>query len=189
MNLELEIEKAISVLKNGGTILYPTDTIWGIGCDATNESAVKKVFEIKKRTDTKSMLVLLDSENKLQTYVKEVPEIAWELIEVADSPLTIIYPNAKNLASNIISDDKSIGIRIVKDLFCSKLIAKYRKPIVSSSANISGKNSPDSFLEIDEEIKSSVDYIVNYKQNELKKNKASAILKVGVNSKIEIIRK
>ena len=188
MNIKNEIDKAVSVLKAGGTILYPTDTIWGIGCDATNQAAVKKIFEIKQRQDTRSMLVLLDNEVKLQTYVKEVPEIAWELIDVSENPLTIIDPDAKNLASNLINEDKSIGIRIVNDEFCSHLIRKFKKPIVSTSANISGKPSPENFHSIEDEIKNAVDLIVNHSKNDLRKRKPSSIIKVGVNSEIKILR-
>ncbi len=187
--MQEEIKNAIDVLFKGGIILYPTDTIWGIGCDATNEKSVKKIYEIKKRTDSKSMLVLLNDANRITSYVNLIPEIAWDLIDVADKPLTIIYPNAKNLAKNLIADDNSIGIRIVKDEFCKQLITKFRKPIVSTSANISGNPNPANFSKIDDVIKNSVDYIVNYKQNENKNIPASQIIKLGINGEIQILRK
>jgi len=188
-NMIKEIKKTIDVLYKGGVILYPTDTIWGIGCDATNEDAVKKIYEIKKRSDTKSMLILLDDATRIQSYVYEMPEIAWDLIDVTDKPLTIIYPNAKNIAKNLIPNDKSIGIRIIKDDFCNQLIRKFKKPIVSTSANISGNKNPSNFSDIDEYIKNSVDYIVNHKQNEKNNIASSQIIKLGIGGEIEILRK
>jgi len=140
-----DIKKACEVLRKGGIILYPTDTIWGIGCDATNEEAVKRIYELKQRDDSKSMLVLLDNPAKLQTYVQEVPDIAWDLIELTDKPLTIIYEGAKNLATNLIAADGSIGIRITNEVFSRELCRQFRKPIVSTSANVSGEPSPGRF--------------------------------------------
>jgi L-threonylcarbamoyladenylate synthase len=186
--MDNEIKKAIEILNQGGIILYPTDTIWGIGCDATNKEAVKKIYEIKQREDSKSMLVLLDSEIRLQQYIKEVPEIAWQLIEVSDKPLTIIYPGAKNLADNLLAEDGSIGIRIPADEFCRKLLARFKKPLVSTSANISGRMSPSVFAEIEQEIKSSVDYVVNWRQNDTNHGIPSSIVKLGVGGEIKIIR-
>lgn len=186
--MENEIKNAIEVLNKGGIILYPTDTIWGIGCDATNKDAVSRIYKIKDREDSKSMLVLIDNENRLQQYIKEVPEIAYQLIEVADKPLTIIYPGAKNLADNLIAEDGSIGIRISNDEFCTKLLGKFRKPLVSTSANISGEKSPATFMEIKEEIRNKVDYIVNWRQNYKKQRIPSSIIKIGVGGEIEIIR-
>jgi len=141
-----DIKKACDILRKGGIILYPTDTIWGIGCDATNEEAVKRIYDLKQRDDTKSMLVLMDNPAKLQTYVKEVPDIAWDLIDLADKPLTIIYDGAKNLAPNLIAPDGSIGIRITAETFSMELCRQFRKPIVSTSANISGDPSPSSWI-------------------------------------------
>jgi L-threonylcarbamoyladenylate synthase len=184
-----DIKSALEVLKKGGIILYPTDTIWGIGCDATNSDAVKKIYEIKKREDSKSMLILLDSESRLQQYIKEVPEIAWQLLEVADEPMTIIYPGAKNIADNLIAQDGSIGIRITKEEFTNSLLYRFKKPIVSTSANISGQKSPFFFDEISSEIKNSVDYIVKYRQSDRTKTRASSIIKLGLKNEIEIIRK
>ena len=187
--MQNDIKKACEIMNQGGVILYPTDTIWGIGCDATNEKAVEKVYRIKQRSDSKSMLVLLDNPAKLEIYVKEVPEIAWDLIELSEKPLTIIYDGAKNLAPNLIAKDGSIGIRITNEIFSKELCKQFRKPIVSTSANISGKPSPASFKDIDEEIKKSVDYIVTFRQKEKTKSAPSSIIKLGKNGTIQIIRK
>lgn len=183
-----DIVKAVEVLRSGGIILYPTDTIWGIGCDATNAAAVKRIYEIKQRQDTKSMLVLMENPNLLNSYISEVPEIAWELIEVADTPLTIIYPGAKNLAVNLLANDGSIGIRITNEAFTQQLIQRFRKPVVSTSANISGQKSPQNFAEISEEIKKSVDFIVKFRQDDLSKSTPSGIIKLGVGGQVEVIR-
>lgn len=184
-----DLVKAIEVLRTGGIILYPTDTIWGIGCDATNPTAVNRIYEIKRRQDTQSMLVLMENPNLLNSYIAEVPEIAWELIEVADTPLTIIYPGAKNLAANLLAKDGSIGIRITNEAFTQQLIQRFRKPVVSTSANISGQKTPQNFAEISDEIKKSVDYIVGFRQDDLTRSNPSGIIKVGVGGQIEIIRK
>lgn len=187
--MQEEIKKACEVMRNGGIILYPTDTIWGIGCDATNEKAVQRVYELKQRSDSKSMLVLLDNPALLQTYVQEVPDIAWNLIELSDKPLTIIYEGAKNLASNLIAGDGSIGIRITAEAFSRELCHRYRKPIVSTSANVSGEPAPDRFSQIAAEIKNGVDYIVTYRQKETAPAKPSSIVKLGKDGTIHIIRK
>jgi len=183
-----DIKNALEVLRTGGIILYPTDTIWGLGCDAENEMAVKRIYEIKKRIDSKSMLVLIDSPMRLEMYVEQVPEIAWDLIEQATSPLTIIYPKAKNLAANLIAEDGSIGIRMVKEPFCEQLISRFQKPIVSTSANISGKDAPVNFDAISQEIIDAVDYVVKYKQDDLSENKSSSILKLSEGGLFKIIR-
>lgn len=187
--MQNDISKALDVLNKGGLILYPTDTIWGIGCDATNQEAVANIYSLKKRADSKSMLVLLNNPNRLNQYIDIVPEISWELIEVADKPITIIYPGAKNLAENLIADDGSIGIRIVKDEFCNKLIERFKKPIVSTSANISGKPSPATFQQIESEIKSGVDYIIEYRQEDTSIRPPSSIIKLDSNNRIQILRK
>lgn len=183
-----DIKKALDVLHSGGVILYPTDTIWGIGCDATNPEAVKRVYEIKKREDSKAMLVLMENPNRLNSYVDEVPEIAWDLIDTNDQPMTLIYPGAKNLASNLINSDGTIGIRITEEEFTQQLIQRFKKPIVSTSANVSGEASPASFLDITEDIKEAVDYIVEYKQDDVSESKASSIIKIGLGGEIQIIR-
>ena len=182
------LNAALKVIKSGGVILYPTDTIWGIGCDATNPEAVAKIYEIKQREDSKSMLVLIDKAGRIPSYVSEMPDLAWDLIELADKPLTIIYPKAKNLAKNLIAPDGSIGIRVVKHEFCDKLIGRFGKPIVSTSANISGKSSPKSFYEIDQEIKDKVDYIVSEKFDYPISDKPSGIIMLGINGEVKVIR-
>ena len=188
-NINEEIKKACDALIKGGIILYPTDTIWGIGCDATSEEAVQRVFALKQRSDSKAMLVLTDSPAKLNAYVSEVPEMAWDLIELADKPLTIIYPEGKNLAKSLLAEDKSVGIRVTGEQFSKKLCERFRKPIVSTSANISGQPSPASFNEISEEVKGGVDYIVNYRREEQIKCKPSGIILLGADNSVQIIRK
>lgn len=183
-----DIMNAIKVLKAGGIILYPTDTIWGLGCDATNEAAVKKIFELKKRSDSKSMLVLTDSIAKVERVVDEVPDVAYQLVECAEKPLTIIYDGAKNLAPNLVAEDGSVGIRITNEAFSQKLCEEFRIPIVSTSANISGEPSPQNFSEVSEAIKAGVDYIVAYRQDDQSKSVPSSIIKLGKGGVVTIIR-
>jgi L-threonylcarbamoyladenylate synthase len=183
-----DLIKALEVLRAGGVILYPTDTVWGIGCDATNESAVKRIFDIKKRADSKAMLILVDSSSKLQSYVDEVPDIAWDLIELSEKPLTIIYPMAKKLAPSLIAEDKSIGIRVTKETFSRSLCSQFRIPIVSTSANVSGERTPSNFSQISDEIKSAVDYVVGFRQNEISDPNPSSIIKLEKGNIFKIIR-
>lgn len=183
-----EIKKACQVMREGGVILYPTDTIWGIGCDATNEDAVRRVYEIKQRADSKAMLVLVDSAVKVDFYVQDVPEVAWDLIELTDKPLTIIYSGARNLALNLLAEDGSVGIRVTSEEFSKRLCQQFRKAIVSTSANVSGQPSPQNFSEISEEIKAAVDYIVDYRREETGKAKPSSIIKLDKGGVIKIIR-
>ena len=183
-----DIKEACRVMYEGGVILYPTDTIWGIGCDATNEDAVRRVYDIKRGTDSKAMLVLVDYAVKVDFYVQDVPDVAWDLIELADKPLTIIYSGARNLASNLLAEDGSVGIRVTNEAFSKRLCQQFRKAIVSTSANISGQPSPSSFAEISEEIKSSVDYIVQARREEEGGAKPSSIIKLGEGGLIQIIR-
>lgn len=183
-----ELKKAIEVLKSGGTILYPTDTIWGIGCDATNNKAVQKIYRIKQRKFAKSLIILLDQEEKLTKYVKKVPDTAWDLLSNIDTPLTIIYPNAKNLAKNVIASDKTIAIRIVKNDFCKKLINLFNKPIVSTSANMSDEPIPLTFNNISPEIKSNVDHIVDLHKNNIHQIKPSTIIKLEEDGEFIVIR-
>lgn len=187
--MKQEINNTLEVLKNGGVILYPTDTIWGLGCDATNEEAVAKINSIKGRAADKSLIILLENENKLQSYVTEIPEVAYELIEYAENPMTIVFSGAKNLAKNVINSDGSVGIRVVKHDFCEQLLQRFRKPIVSTSANISGQPSPQFFDEISEEIKEAVDYIVDFDQENRTVKKPSTIIKLGPSGQFEFIRK
>lgn len=184
-----EVNKAFEVLKDGGLILYPTDTIWGIGCDATNATAVEKVFKLKGRAEEKSLIIILDNDNKLQSYVNDVPEIAYDLIEYAENPLTIIYSNAKNLAANAIAPDGTVGIRIVKHVFCSHLLQRFRKPIVSTSANLSGQPCPIGFDNINEIIIQGVDYVVNWEQDEKSEKRPSTIMKLEPGGLFSFIRK
>lgn len=184
-----DIAKSIEVMRSGGIILYPTDTIWGLGCDATNRNAVEKIFSIKNRAEQKSMIILVDEDNKLMRFVRNIPEVAWDLIELSEKPLTIIYPGALGLAPNVIAEDGSVGIRVVKDDFCKQLIHKYGKAIVSTSANISGEASPAFFAEINNEIKSKVDYIVKHRQEDNTPKQPSSIIKLGLSGEIKIIRK
>jgi len=183
-----DIIKAQEVLYQGGIILYPTDTIWGIGCDATNEAAVRRVYELKKRTDSKALLVLIDSSVKLDFYVQEVPEVAWDLVDLAENPLTIIYPGARNLAPNLLAEDGSVGIRVTKEEFSKKLCERFRKAIVSTSANVSGDPSPRFYDEISPEIIAGVDYVVNYRKEDRTPSKPSSIIKLGTGGQVQVIR-
>ena len=183
-----DIRQAAEILKSGGIILYPTDTIWGIGCDATNPQAVSRIFQLKKREDSKAMLILMDHESGLTRYISEIPEIAWQLLDVADKPMTIIFPGAKNLALNLIAEDGSVGIRIAKDEFCQKLIGRFGKPIVSTSANVSGENTPRNYSEISNTIIKDVDYVVKWRQNETTPATPSSIIKLGPGGEFKIIR-
>jgi len=188
--MEVQINKAIEQMKNGGVILYPTDTIWGLGCDATNPEAVAKVFAIKKRAESKSLVTLVSDLDMLARYVEEIPEAALDLIEVNDTPMTIIYPKASHLASNVIAEDGSVGIRIPMNEFCRQLCFRFRKPVVSTSANISGENPPKGFKDIAQEIKDAVDYVVHPSMEEkTSTHKASQIIKIGLRGEIQIIRK
>lgn len=184
-----DLSKALEILKSGGLILYPTDTIWGIGCDATNPEAVEKIYKLKGRSKDKSLIILLENENRLSSYVNDIPEVAYELIEFSENPLTIIYSKAKNLAPNLLADDGTIGIRIVRHPFCEHLIQRFRKPIVSTSANISGEPSAKNFREISDEIKAGVDYIVQFEQEDLTPKQASTIMKLDASGAFSYIRK
>ena len=186
--MDKEIQQCVAVLKKGGTILYPTDTIWGIGCDATNFRAVEKIYKIKKRLETKSLIILIDEQSRLISYVKEIPSITWDLMKNVERPLTIIYPNARNLPKNVIGEDHSIAIRVVKNEFCIRLIREFGKPIVSSSANFSGEPAPLVFRCVSENVKSSVDYVVNLYQDVLQEVKPSRIIKLKENGEFNIIR-
>lgn len=185
--MDKKISKLIENLKQGKTILYPTDTVWGLGCDATNEESVKKIYKIKNREESKSLIILVSSVNMLKQYLKEVPEKALDILKRATEPTTVIYNNPKGLAANTIGSDNTIAIRIPEDEFCEKLIKKFGKPIVSTSANISGEPTPKSFAEISEAILNSVDYVVDLHQDK-STEKSSRILKINLKNEIEIIR-
>lgn len=183
-----EILNTVEVLKKSGVILYPTDTVWGIGCDATKQKPVERIFKIKRRESAKSLIILLDEYEKLFQYVEKVPEIAYDLINSADSPITVVYPNAKNIAENLISEDGSIGIRIVKDEFCKKIINLLNQPIVSTSANISGEPTPLIYYKISQEIINQVDYVVNYNRTRINQLKPSTIVKFNEKGEYHIVR-
>jgi len=188
MSFQEDISAALTALRSKGIILYPTDTIWGIGCDATSQDAIEKIFRIKSRDENKSLLILVNSEQMLERYVHDIPEAAFELMTVTDEPLTIIYPKGKNLTKGVCSEDGSVGIRICRDEFCNQLISLFRKPIISTSANFSGLPAPQSFTDIDKELIKSVDYVVRYRQDDRRKHTASPVIKFNIDGTIKIIR-
>lgn len=183
-----EINKCITVLENGGVILYPTDTVWGIGCDATNEDAVNKIYQLKKRANTKTMICLVANDFMLEKHVQKVPEVAFDIIDIADKPTTIVYDNPKNIAKNLIAEDKSLAIRVATDKFCQYLISKFKKPIVSTSANLAGEPTAKSFKEISSDILKGVDYAVNLQRN-IQKVTPSSIIKLSNDGTVKVIRK
>lgn len=185
---EEDISQACTLLRQGGVILYPTDTVWGIGCDATNSEAVRRVYEIKRRVDSKALIVLTDAMSKVEFYVDEIPDIAWDLVELSDKPLTIIYPGGRNLAPELLGEDGSVGIRVTKEPFSRALCQRFRKAIVSTSANISGMPSPGTFGEISDEIRNAVDYIVASRREEKTASKPSGIIKLGAGGVVKVIR-
>ena len=183
-----DLRRALEVLHEGGLILYPTDTVWGIGCDASNSEAVAKLLSLKQRAVGKPLIVLVDQVGKIPQYVSEMPELAWDLIEMSEKPMTIVYSGAKNLAVNALAADGSIGIRVTRELLSQDLCQRFRKPIVSTSANISGRPTPKGFFEIDATIISGVDYVVKYRQEDRTIHTPSGVLRLGVHGEIEIIR-
>jgi L-threonylcarbamoyladenylate synthase len=189
MNFEEDIKESLNTLRKGGIIIYPTDTIWGIGCDPTNEAAVNRIFLIKSREENKSLIILADGIPMVERYVKDIPEIIYELADISDSPLTIIYPSGKNLAPGVCSEDGSVAIRICHDEFCSELISRFRKPIVSTSANLSGIPAPANFSDIEKVILDKADYVVKYRQNDRSAHTASPVIKINSDGTIKIIRK
>ena len=184
-----EINTTLKYLSEGKIILYPTDTIWGVGCDATDQQAVNRIYQLKKRVESKSMIILLDDAEKLKLYVSEIPEIALDLVNSMDSPLTVIYHGAKGLAKNVIASDGTIAIRVTKDPFCKELIRQFGKPIVSTSANVSGTKDPITFSQIPMVIKKGVDYIVDHNRDRIVKAKASRIIKLEPNGEFTVIRR
>ncbi len=182
-----EINKCIEVLKSGGLILYPTDTVWGIGCDATNEKAVQKIYALKQREDSKALICLVANDAMLERHIEKVPETAYDIIDLSTKPTTIIYDNPKGIAKNLIAPDNTLAVRVASDKFCKYLINKFKKPIVSTSANISGRPTPRSFDKISEHILKGVDYVVNLHRNE-KNGTPSSIIKLGNDGTVKIIR-
>ena len=188
MNITEEIQNAYEVIKEGGIILYPTDTVWGIGCDATNPEAVAKIYKLKQRAETQSMIVLMNGEKMMYNVFKDIPEVAWQIMELSENPTTLVLDKPRNVAPNLIAPDNTLGIRIVKEPFCFKLLEKMKKPLVSTSANISGKPTPKSFKEISPEIIKGVDYVVNLHREKIA-GKPSTIIKLTNDSQVKVIRK
>jgi L-threonylcarbamoyladenylate synthase len=186
--LNVEIQKAFEVIQQGGIILYPTDTVWGIGCDATNTEAVQKIYDLKKREESKSMIVLMNGEKMIYNVFKDIPEVAWQILDLSEKPTTLILDKPRNVAPTIIADDQSLAVRIVKEPFCYKLMERMKKPLVSTSANVSGQPTPKSFKEISPEIIKGVDYVVNLHREKIC-DKPSTIIKLTLDSKVQIIRK
>ena len=189
MNRQDDIKKAVEVMKNGGVILYPADTVWGIGCDATNAEAVAKVYKIKQRDDSKALICLVDSDARLQRYVRNAPEVAWNVMELATKPTTVIFDEAVNLAPNLIAEDGSIAMRITNEEFSKELCYRFQKPIVSTSANISGQPAAQNYCDISEELLNAVDYVCFSRRQEHKPHTPSSIIKIKNNGEIDIIRK
>lgn len=188
ITMQEEIHKAFETIKNGGIILYPTDTIWGIGCDATNPEAVAKIYKLKQRAETQSMICLMNGEQMMYNVFKEIPEVAWQILDLSENPTTLILDNPRNVAPNVIGADHSLGIRLVKEPFCFKLMERMKKPLVSTSANISGQPTPRSFKEISAEIVNGVDYVVNLQRDKVG-GRPSTIIKLTQDSQVKIIRK
>ena len=186
--INTEIHNAYEVIKNGGIILYPTDTVWGIGCDASNEQAVAKIYALKQREESKSMICLMNGEKMMYQVFAKIPEVAWEILDHSERPTTLILDQPKNVAKNIIAEDNTLGIRIVKEPFCFKLMERMKRPLVSTSANISGNATPMNFKEISQEIIKGVDYVVNLHHDKVCK-KPSAIIKLTLDSQVRVIRK
>ena len=186
--INTEVQNAYEIIKEGGIILYPTDTVWGIGCDATNPEAVAKIYKLKQRAETQSMIVLINGEKMMYNVFKDIPEVAWQIIDLSENPTTLILDKPRNVAPNVISADNSLGIRIVKEPFCFKLMEKMKKPLVSTSANISGQPTPIAFKDISPEIIKGVDYVVNLHREKIG-GKPSTIIKLTNDSQVKVIRK
>lgn len=189
MKYEDDIKQAVAVMRRGGVILYPTDTVWGIGCDATNAEAVDKVYKIKQRVDSKALICLVDSEGRLQRYARQIPNVAWDLLTLAVKPTTVVVNGVTNLAENLYAEDGSVGIRITQEEFSKELCYRMQKPIVSTSANISGKPAAQNYRDIDPELLEAVDYVCTSRRNEHNPHVPSSIIKIGPSNEVEIIRK
>jgi L-threonylcarbamoyladenylate synthase len=188
MDINTEVHNAFEVIKNGGIILYPTDTVWGIGCDATNPEAIAKIYALKQREDSKSMIVLMNGDKMMYNVFSAIPDLAWDLWDLSEKPTTLILDNPRNIAENLIANDKTLGVRIIKEPFCFKLLERMKKPIVSTSANISGLETPKTFKEISPEIIKGVDYVVNLHRDKVCKN-PSTIIKLSLDNQVKVIRK
>ena len=189
MTREEDIKKAIQCMRKGGVILYPTDTVWGIGCDATNKEAVAKVYSIKQRDDSKALICLVDSEARLQRYFRNVPNVAWDLLEVAMKPTTVILDDAVNVAENLVAEDGSLAMRITSEPFSKELCYRFQKPIVSTSANVSGEPAASNYEDISDVILNAVDYVCWSRRQEHKPHTPSSIVKLGRNGEVAVIRK
>lgn len=187
-DLNAEVHNAFEIIQKGGLILYPTDTVWGIGCDATNTEAVAKIYALKKRAETQSMICLVNGDRMMHNIFREIPEVAWQILDFAEKPTTLILDDPRNVAPNLIAADKTLGIRLIKEPFCFKLIERMKKPLVSTSANISGQPTPKCFKEISPEIIKGVDYVVNLQHDTISRN-PSAIIKLTQDAQVKIIRK
>jgi L-threonylcarbamoyladenylate synthase len=188
MDINQEVINAYEVIKNGGIILYPTDTVWGIGCDATNQEAVAKIYKLKQRAESQSMICLMNGEKMMYNVFKEIPEVAWQILDLSEHPTTLVLDNPRNVAANLIATDKTLGIRLVKEPFCFKLMERMKRPLVSTSANISGQATPKSFKEISPEIIKGVDYVVNLYHDKIA-GKPSTIIKLTNDAQVKVIRK
>lgn len=188
MTREEDIHRAVDVMRSGGIILYPTDTVWGIGCDATNEEAVAKVYKVKQREEAKAMICLVDSDVRLQRYVRRVPEIAWQLLDLATKPLTVVLDGAAGLAPNLLAEDGSVALRITKEDFSKELCFRFQKPVVSTSANISGQPTAQNYRDIDKDLLDAVDYVCWSRRQEHKPHTPSSIVRLWENGEIKIIR-
>lgn len=189
LTLEEDIRRCAAVMRDGGVVLYPTDTVWGIGCDATSSEAVKKVFAIKRRSDAKALITLVDGEAMLERYVEEVPEVAYQLLGCAVSPITIVYDRGRGVAPELLGEDGSIGIRVTSEIYSNRLCKEFRKPLVSTSANISGQPAPGIFRDISREILDSVDYVACYRRNDTSPSRPSSVIKLSVSGEIKILRR
>lgn len=183
-----EVHAAYEIIKEGGIILYPTDTVWGIGCDATNPEAVAKIYNLKQRAESESMICLMNGEKMMYNVFKDIPETAWQIIDLSEKPTTLILDKPRNVAPNLIAADNTLAIRIVKEPFCFKLMEKMKRPLVSTSANISGQPTPKTFKEISPQILKGVDYIVNLHRDKITSN-PSTIIKLTNDSQVKVIRK
>jgi L-threonylcarbamoyladenylate synthase len=189
MLLQQEVTKTVEALKEGKTILYPTDTIWGLGCDATNPEAVQKVYNIKERDENKALLILIWKIEQLRDYVVNIPDVAWDIVDFSEKPLTVIYPKGKNVAPNVLAQDGSIAIRLVREEFCQAVLKKFNKAIVSTSANLSNKPSAPTYKDIDPIIIQKVDHVVQYRQNDNSISSPSVLMKIELNGEIKFLRK
>ena len=188
-NFDKDVNAAVEVMRRGGVILYPTDTVWGIGCDATNASAVARVYEIKHQQDSKAMICLVDSEARLQRYVRNVPNVAWDVIEMATKPVTVILDGAVNLAPNLLAEDGSVALRVTREPFSNQLCYRFQKAIVSTSANISGQPPASNYCDIDPELLQAVDYVCTSRRQEKKPHTPSSIIRLRPNGEVEVVRK